>query len=326
MDNTVFDGPLFSGIIVFAQVAQSGSFVSAAERLGLSPSGVSRAIGRLEKRLGVRLLSRTTRVLTLTDDGRVLFEEARSHLDAVAEAAARAAGTADAVRGTLRVNIDPVFNHFVLAARLPDFLARFPDLNVELLMRDSVGDLIADRFDLAVRFGAPPVGRLVARRLAEARVLTVAAPVYLARHGMPSHPRDVPSHRLILLQNPETNRPHEWEFRCRSAVVQIPAKGPLLLSDAASMLAACVAGAGIAQILDWAAGDLLRRHALVNLFPDWHGERYPLFAVYPSRKYVAAKVRVFLEFCLLSLKDVGQPSLAPLPSRAIGRTRPRRRA
>ena len=174
----------------------------------------------------------------------VLFEEARAHLDAVAEAIARAAGTADAVRGILRVNVDPVFNHFVLAARLPEFLARYPELSVELLLRDSVGDLIADRFDLAIRFGMPSAGRLVARRLAEARVLTVAAPSYLTRYGRPSHPREVPAHRLILLQNPATNRPHEWEFRNGAEVVEIAAKGPLLLSDASSMLAACVGGAG----------------------------------------------------------------------------------
>src|ERR1700712_1110132 len=100
MQTALFDSPLLSGLVVFAQVAQSGSFVRAAECMALSPSGVSRAISRLEKRLGVRLLARTTRVLTLTDDGRILFEEARAHLEAVAEAAARAAGTADAVRGT----------------------------------------------------------------------------------------------------------------------------------------------------------------------------------------------------------------------------------
>ena len=148
-----FDGRLFSGITVLAAVAESGSFVRAADALGLSPSGVSRAVSRLEKRVGVRLLDRTTRSQTMTDEGRRLYESVVPHLTGIEEAASAASGSANVVQGKLRVNVDPFFSRTVLASRLPDFLAHHPDLSLELIMRDDVGDLVADGFDLAVRFG-----------------------------------------------------------------------------------------------------------------------------------------------------------------------------
>jgi DNA-binding transcriptional LysR family regulator len=297
-----FDGPLFSGITVLAQVVESGSFVRAADALGLSSSGVSRAVSRLEARMGVRLIERTTRALSLTDEGQQLYDQVRPHLNGVSEAVALASGAAHAVRGKLRVNIDAFFMRVFLASRLTEFLDRFPDLSVELLTQASVGDLVADRFDLAVRFVDPPAGStLVARRLAETRILTVASPAYIARHGRPKQPRDVVQHKRILFPNPLTGRPFEWEFKRGRELVEIPAEGHLMVSDAGAMLDACVAGAGIAQILALGTEELIRSRQLVNLFPDWSGERWPLYALYPSRRYQPAKLRAFLDFCAETL-------------------------
>ncbi len=177
-----------SGIAVLAQVVESGSFVRAAEALELSSSGVSRAISRLEARMGVRLFERTTRSLNLTDEGQRLYDQVRPHLTGVSEAVALASGAAHAVRGKLRVNIDAFFARVFLASRLTEFLNRYPDLSVELLTQESLGDLVADRFDLAVRFVDPPAGSsLVARRLATTRILTVASPaVYRQATAGPS--------------------------------------------------------------------------------------------------------------------------------------------
>ncbi|MGF6471324.1 DNA-binding transcriptional LysR family regulator [Paraburkholderia youngii] len=150
-----FDGRLFAGITVLAAVAESGSFVRAAEALGVSPSGVSRAISRLEKQIGVRLLDRTTRSQTLTDEGRRLYQTVSPHLVGIECAASTASGSAGVVQGKLRVNVDPFFSRTVLASKLPGFLRQFPELSVELIMRDDVGDLVADGFDLAIRFGPP---------------------------------------------------------------------------------------------------------------------------------------------------------------------------
>ena len=292
-----------TGIAVLAQVVESGSFVRAAEALGLSSSGVSRAISRLEARMGVRLFERTTRSLNLTDEGQRLYDQVRPHLTGVSEAVALASGAAHAVRGKLRVNIDAFFARVFLASRLTEFLNRYPDLSVELLSQESLGDLVADRFDLAVRFIEPPAGSsLIARRLATTRILTVASPGYIAMHGRPRHPRDVQQHKRILFRNPLTSQPFEWEFKRGRETVEIPVTGNLLVSEAGTMLDACVAGAGIAQILELGTQELLRSKKLINLFPEWSGERWPLYALYPSRRYQPAKLKAFLDFCTAALE------------------------
>jgi DNA-binding transcriptional LysR family regulator len=301
-----FDGPLFSGITILAQVVESGSFVRAADVLGLSSSGVSRAVSRLEARMGVRLIERTTRALTLTDEGQQLYEQVRPHLTGVSEAVALASGAAHAVRGKLRVNIDAFFARIFLASRLAEFLDRYPDLSVELITKDSVGDVVADRFDLAVRFVEPaPTSSLIAKRLAETRILTVASPGYIARHGRPKHPKDVVQHQRILFPDPLTSRPFEWEFRRGRELLEIPVAGHLTVSDAGTMLDACIAGAGIAQILELGTEDLIRKKQLVNLFPDWSGERWPLYAFYPSRRFLPAKLKAFLDFCSANIAASG---------------------
>jgi DNA-binding transcriptional LysR family regulator len=191
-----FDGKLLSGVTVLIAVVEAGTIARAAEALGLSPSGVSRALSRLEQRVGVRLLARTTRSLSLTDEGRRFYEQVGPHLAGMEEAAIEAGGSANKVRGRLRVNIDPFFSRIVLSRHLAAFLARYPDLSVELIMRDSVGDLVADGFDLALRFGEPPVGSFVARKLIETRVLTVASPSYI-KAAASQRDRRARLHRLL---------------------------------------------------------------------------------------------------------------------------------
>ncbi len=187
-----YDGRLLSGVTVLMAVVEAGSMARAAEALALTPSGVGRAVARLEARVGVRLLERTTRTMTLTDEGRRFYEEVGPHLDGIEQAAIRASGAAGVVRGRLRVNVDPFFSRVVLAGQLVTFLDKHPEVRLELIMRDHVGDLIADGFDLALRFGNPPSGALVARKLVETRILTVASPEYIARHGSPSILRTSP--------------------------------------------------------------------------------------------------------------------------------------
>jgi DNA-binding transcriptional LysR family regulator len=296
-----FDGRLFAGITVLAAVAESGSFVRAADALGMSSSGVSRAVSRLEKRVGVRLLDRTTRSQTLTDEGRRLFDAVGPHLTGIEEAASAAAGSANVVQGKLRVNVDPFFSRTVLASRLPDFLANYPDLSLELIMRDNVGDLVADGFDLAVRFGPPPVGSLVARKLLDTRIITVASPGYIARHGRPASPRDVSSHQRILFYNPVTAKPFEWEFHRGKRIEKISAEGRLLVSDVGAMLRACVMGAGIAQVMEIGVEQLMRDGLLVDVLSNWPDEKFPLYALFPSRRHPAAKVEAFIHFCSASL-------------------------
>ncbi len=293
-----FDGKLLSGVTVFIAVVDAGTIASAAEALGVSPSGVSRALARLERRVGARLLARTTRSLSLTDEGRRFYEQVGPHLAGIEEATIEAAGSGSKVRGRLRVNIDPFFSRIVLSRHLAALLARYPDLSIELIMRDRIGDLVADGFDLALRFGEPPQGSLVARKLIETRVLTVASPSYIKAKGKPRHPREIEDRECIDFYDAANARPYEWEMRRKREVLPLRIKARLLVSDSGTLIGACEAGAGIAQILEIGQEQLLRSGRLVELFPEWTDERFPLYAIYPSRLHRAAKVRTFIEFCL----------------------------
>jgi len=293
-----FDGKLLSGVTVLIAVVEAGTIARAAEALGLSPSGVSRALSRLEQRVGARLLARTTRSLTLTDEGRRFYEQVGPHLAGIEEAAIEASGSSSKVRGRLRVNIDPYFSRIVLSGHLSAFLARYPEVSLELIMRDSVGDLVADGFDLALRFGEPPVGSFVARKLIETRVITVASPGYIKAHGRPRHPKEIEQRECIDFYDATNARPYDWELRRGNEVLPLQIKGRLLVSDSGTLIGACEAGAGVAQILELGCRPLLESGRLVELFPEWSEERFPLYAIYPSRLHRAAKVRAFIEFCL----------------------------
>jgi DNA-binding transcriptional LysR family regulator len=293
-----YDGRLLSGVTVLMAVVEAGTMVRAAEALNLSPSGVGRAVARLEARVGVRLLDRTTRSMSLTDEGRRFYERIGPHLDSIEEAALEAAGSAAIVRGRLRVNVDPFFSRIVLAGEIATFLDRYPDIRIELIMRDHVGDLVADGFDLAVRFGNPPVGSFIARKLVETRILTVASPAYIARRGHPAHPSDLTRHACIDFYDAANGRPFEWEFRRGSEVLPVAIGSRLMVSDVGTMLGACETGAGIAQILQLGTRELIESGRLVELFPDWPGELFALYALHPSRHHRAAKVRAFIDFCL----------------------------
>jgi len=297
-----FDARLVSGIGVLAAVVEASSFVRAADALGLTQPGVSRAIARLEARVGVRLLDRTTRSVTLTDEGRRFYEHVSPLLNGIEEAATLAAGSSSAVRGRLRVNVDPFFSRLVLAAHIGKFLDEHSEITLEFITSEHVGDLVADSFDVAVRFGDPPSSSMVARKLMETRILTVSSPAYLAKHGQPKRPADLADHACIQFRNPLTGHAFDWELQQGRKIVPVKASGRLLLTDVGTMLAACIAGAGIAQVMALGIQGLMDEGRLVDLFPDWPGETFPLYALYPSRHLPSAKVSAFLDFVLRTIK------------------------
>lgn len=296
------DARLLSGLGVLVAVVEGGSFVRAAELLGLTPSGVSRAVARLEQRVGVRLFDRTARAVVLTDEGRRFHEQVAPLLEGLHEAADRASEASQAVRGRLRVNVDPLVSSLVLAPRLSAFLAAHPGLSLELVIRPRLGDLVAEGFDAAVRFGEPEPSALVSRLLLKTRVLTCAAPAYLERRGTPEHPEELGDgrHECILFRDPATGSPFPWEFHRGREVLEVPVTGRLILNDALTQLEACAAGHGIAQVLDLGLGERLERGALVQLFPEWAEERFALHVFHPSRRLPPAKVRAFLDFVVAS--------------------------
>jgi DNA-binding transcriptional LysR family regulator len=291
-----FDVRLLGGIGVLAAVVETGNFARAAASMGLTPSGVSRAVARLEERVGVRLFDRTPRAVTLTDDGRRFHAQIAPLLAGLEEATADAVGGAATVRGRLRVNVDPWFARLILAPRLPSLIDRHPGLEIELITRDAIGDLVAEGFDIAVRFGEPEPTGLIARKLLETRIVTVAAPNYLARHGRPKAPADLVGHTCIQFRDPWSGRPFAWEFHRGRKVVSVETRGPLLVTEAGIGLMACLAGAGIAQAMTLGLGDMVTTGRLVDLFPEWPDETFPLYAFHP-RRHVPAKVNAFIDFC-----------------------------
>ena len=298
---------LLAGLELLSAVVETGSFVRAGERVGLTQSGVSRAVARLEGQVGVRLFDRNARAVLLTDEGRRFHRQVAPLLSSLTEAVDNAAHSAQHVRGRLRINVDTFFARYVLAPRLDKFLAQNPELELEVLSRphDHVGSLVADGFDVAVRFGEPPASSLIARKLLDTRIITCASPAYLARRGHPRHPRDLAGdHECILFVEPATGRPFEWEFhRGKKRLGPIAVHGQLVVNDVATALGVCLAGHGIAQLMELGNSDLVRSGALVELFPRWHDELFPLYVFHPSRHMPPAKVRAFLDFVVASTRE-----------------------
>ena len=303
----MFDARVLSGLDALIAVIETGSFIRAAGALGLSDSGVSRAVSRLEARLGVRLIERSTRSMRLTEAGARFYAEAAPLLAALSNTAAGLAGTVGKVQGRLRVEMDPFFSRLVFAPRVDLFLSRFPDLQLDIITTELAGDLVAHGFDCAIRFGEPANTGLIARKLLDTRILTVAAPQYLEQHGRPASPVDLVAHRCINYRDPGTGRPFAWEFARLGEVLPVPVEGALTVSDVGTLIAACVSGVGVAQVMALGTRAMIESGSLVELFPDWPDEMFPLYAFHPSRHQPPPKVRALVEFCVtIAQEGVGR--------------------
>ena len=290
-----FDTRLLTGAGVLAAVTETGNFARAAEMLGLTPSGISRAVARLEVRVGVRLFNRSPREVTLTEEGRRFHAQVIPLLAGLEEAAADAAGAAAVVTGRLRVSVDPWFARMVLAPKLQQFMARYPRLSVDLMTSNYREEMMMG-VDVAIRFGPPETSSLIARKLLETSIITCAAPAYLEKHGEPRTPHDLVHHELLLFRDPQTGRPFPWEFHRGGKVIEINAIGRLMMDDPSAAVAACIAGQGVFQMLATGLKSIFGKGELVQILPQWSDERYPLYAYHPSRHLPPVKVRAFLDF------------------------------
>jgi DNA-binding transcriptional LysR family regulator len=246
--------------------------------------------------VGVKLFHRTARSVALTEEGRIFFEKVQPHLAQIEEAAEEAAGSASLVRGRLRVNVAAAFANHVLAPAIGVFLARHPHLTVEIAVRDRMGDLVAEGFDVAIRPGDPQPSALVARLLLRTQVLTCASPDYVARRGRPKHPRELETHECILFRDSVTGAPFGWEFSRRKETVPVAVHGSLMVNDTGALMGAMLGGHGIGQPLALNARRFLAEGRLVQLLPDWAEETYPFYAYHQSQRLMSAKVRAFLDF------------------------------
>ncbi|MDX2170030.1 MAG: LysR family transcriptional regulator [Deltaproteobacteria bacterium] len=283
-----------TGLLVFASVAELGSFSAAAQALGLSKSAVSKQVSQLETRLGARLLQRTTRRLSLTEAGRALLargQRVAAELDGVEADLGAAVGPP---RGLLRLSAPMSFGQRHVAPRLPAFLAAYPGVQVELDLTDRVVDLIGERFDAAVRVGRLPDSTLVARRLAPARRVVCAAPAYLATHGVPRTPAALRQH--ACLDYTYLAAPGGWPFASGGRTRRVAVQGPLSSNNGEALREAALAGLGIALLPTFIVGDDLRAgrlRALLTAYECWDAA---IFVVYPPTRHVAAKLRAFVDF------------------------------
>jgi DNA-binding transcriptional LysR family regulator len=296
-----FDARILTGVGVLAAVVEGGNFARAGEAIGLTPSGVSRAVARLEARVGVRLFDRTPRSATLTVEGREFYNRVMPLLSGIEEAASEAAGAAATVTGRLRVNVDPWFARIVLAPNLQRFLGRFPLLSLDLMVSNHREEMMTG-VDVAVRFGPTDGVALIARKILETRVVTLAAPSYLDRFGVPASPHALVDHETILFRDPQTGRPFGWSFFRNGEEFEADVRGRVTTDDPSTAIEACLAGQGIFQGLELGLSRWLDSGELVRVLPEWSDELYPLYAYHPSRHLPPAKVRAFLDF----VQEVGR--------------------
>jgi DNA-binding transcriptional LysR family regulator len=284
-----------TGMITFARVAELESFSAAARELKLSKSAVSKQVSRLEDRLGLRLLNRTTRRLSLTEAGVTFYEGCRQVARAAEAAEQAVTHLAAAPRGSLRVNAPMSFGLGHVAPALPELLARYPEMSIDLALNDRVVDLVDEGFDVAIRIGRLLESSLIARRLAPSRRLLCAAPAYLEAHGAPERPEDLKDHDCLLYSYQSEG--HEWRFRGPGGVKRVKVAGRLRANNGDVLLGAAIAGLGLTFMPTFLCGEAVRRGRLVTLLPDWRdGEADAVHAVFPTSRNLVPKVRVFVDF------------------------------
>ena len=287
---------------IFARVAERKSFVRAARDLGITQSGVSNAIGRLEEQLGVRLLARTTRSVGLTDDGAALFERSRqilADLDEAEQVLTRARLTPS---GRLRVDMPVCFGRLRVVPLLGAFRARYPQIELVASSTDRYVDLVEEGVDVAFRLGALADSSLIARRLTASRFRLVAAPAYFAKHGPPRSLDDIARHDCLVFVPRETRRPRDWRFLRNGAPVSITPSGAMSFSDAGALAAAAIAGYGLAQMRDYYTDTAIAAGELVPVLEKLKPEPDPISLVYPQARHLSPKVRVFIDFMLASFR------------------------
>ncbi len=288
-------------IAAFVRIVELGGFSAAGRDLGLTPSALSKSVSRLEARLGVRLLNRTTRALALTTEGETYFARGKRILADIRDAELEVVRARERPRGLLRVNVGVAFGQHQLAQAAPIFLERYPEISLELTVTDRMVDLVKEKVDLALRVGTLADSGLVARKICDLQRVICATPGYLARHGIPRTPDDLLQHNCIAIS--ASVKLNEWPFhvakggKAKSGKRIIAVAGNVVANNAETVLQLGLVGAGIVRLGDNIVGEHLREGNLIPLLTDSHWEEpLPLHAIYPHGRYRSAKVGAFLDF------------------------------
>ncbi|RZA35744.1 MAG: LysR family transcriptional regulator [Lysobacteraceae bacterium] len=288
----------------FCRAAETGSFTSAAEILGLTPAAVSRSISRLEQRLGVRLFLRTTRAVKLTAEGELYWKECQLALEQIAEAERAITGAQTVPSGPLRISVSAAYGTFRLLPLMPRFTELYPQIDIEVSISDKIIDFVEEGFDLAIRLGIQQDSRLVAFKLEDAMVGVFATPSYLAKKGEPRSIDDLAEHDCIQYISPNTGRPLQWLFTDdQGTAIEKPVTSRMrVLNDALGAVAWVNAGGGLYQTYRFAVGDALRRGDLVEVLKTYGGRSRPFSILYPQNRHLSARVRAFVDFLRSAVK------------------------
>lgn len=281
---------------IFTRVVDCSSFTRAADTLGLPRSSVSAAVGELEARVGARLLHRTTRKVSPTQDGTAFYERCLRLIADVEEAEGLFRDSAIGPAGRLRVDVPGRIGRLIVAPALPDFLARYPQLDLELRVTDRAVDLVEEGIDCVLRVGPLADSGLVARRIGDLALINVASPAYLARHGVPLSPADLDGHHAVNYASPSTGRVEDWEWVEAGTLRSRPLPGRVTVNSAESYIACCLAGLGLIQIPAYDVRAHLDRGELVEVMPDHRAEPMAMTLLYPHRQHLSRRLQIFADW------------------------------
>jgi DNA-binding transcriptional LysR family regulator len=279
---------------VFVRVAEAGSFSAVAREQNISQPAISRQIAALEDHLGERLLQRTTRSLTLTDDGRDLLNHARRVLDAVDEAETAVGRRRGTVAGLVRLCVPVTFGRLHLAPALPKLLAAHPHLEIDLLLRDSMPDLVGEGIDLAIRPGEVADSTMIIRRAGAVSRYVIASTAYVQAHGEPAHPQDLAAHECVQFSTP--GHPSLWQFQGAEGPLSVEVHGRLRSDSGDAIREAVLNDIGIAALPAWYFRDEIAQGRVKLLLRDWEIAPIPVLMVYPSRRNLSPRVRAVMDF------------------------------
>jgi len=286
----------------FAAVVDGGSFVQAADALDMSKPAVSRHVAELEQRLGVRLLQRTTRKLSLTEEGRLFYGRCKTVLADVEVAEEEITAQSVAVKGLIKLNVPISFGLWELAPLWPDFMTKFPDVELDITFADRMVDLVEEGYDLAVRIARLPNSSLVSRKLASTRLVLCASPAYLKKHGRPKHPSELADHAVLSYSLLSTG--DQWNFDGPEGTVSVTVKPIMRTNSGDTCVAAARKHKGVVLQPSFMVNADLQSGVLVELMPTYRSIAFGIYAVYPTRQYVSPKVRALIDFLVKALKDV----------------------
>ncbi|QWK80337.1 LysR family transcriptional regulator [Ochrobactrum sp. BTU1] len=283
----------FGDVLAFVRVADTASFTQAAARLGITRSAVGKSIARLEDNLATRLIHRTTRSVSLTEEGRLFYDHALRILCEVDDAEATLAERNQTPKGRLRLDIPTAFGRLHVLPVLQRFLSQWPDLEADVTFSDDYCDLVSDGIDVAIRIGGPTDSGLIRQILAPHRFITCASPAYIEQHGTPLSIDDLQSHQKIVFTYANSSVP--WRYQIGGELREIAVQGGLRLNNTEAIRDAALNSLGIVQLGAFLVGEDIRQGRLLPLLQEFYRDEHPISAVYPTRRHVSPKVRRFIE-------------------------------